>query len=225
MLYFNLKFKKMKRILIIVFGIVCYFSFGQIDKPKTLSLEIRPEKNNDEIEIKPITERELPSLSDFEKETPALGFAKPNNKSVFDKPKFKTPNEDVTERLSKNFKQEQNFNIKEFQRNQYFGDFKTNSEYARIVYRDHLAFDGDRVRIVANGNIIYQDVLLEPNYKQLEIQLVVGFNKIEIIALNQGTSGPNTAEFQVYDDKGMLINSNQWELATGYKGTIILTKE
>ncbi|MDO4728550.1 MAG: hypothetical protein Q4B43_06040 [Bacteroidota bacterium] len=215
----------MRQSFIIILMFLSYFCFGQIDKAKTLSLEILPEKNTDEIDIKPITERELPSLSDFEKDIASPSFAKPNNKSIFEKPKFQIPNEDITNRLKKEFKREDDFNIKEFQRNQYFGDFKTNSEYARIIYRDHLAFDGDRVRIVVNGNITHQDVLLEPNYKQLDVHLAEGFNKIEIIALNQGSSGPNTAEFQVYDDNGTLINSNQWELATGYKGTIILTKE
>jgi hypothetical protein len=33
------------------------------------------------------------------------------------------------------------------------------------------------------------------------------FNKIDFEALNQGSSGPNTAEFKVYDDKGSLISA------------------
>ena len=45
------------------------------------------------------------------------------------------------------------------------------------------------------------------------------------LALNQGESGPNTAEFQVYDDKGNLVSSKQWNLLTGVKATIVVTKE
>ena len=46
-----------------------------------------------------------------------------------------------------------------------------------------------------------------------------------ISPLNQGYSGPNTAEFKIYDDKGELISANQWNLATGFKATIIIVKE
>ena len=52
-----------------------------------------------------------------------------------------------------------------------------------------------------------------------------GFNKIDIEAINQGSSGPNTAEFQVFDDKGASISANQWNLSTGFKATIVIVKE
>jgi hypothetical protein len=55
--------------------------------------------------------------------------------------------------------------------------------------------------------------------------LIKGFNKVDFEAINQGESGPNTAEFQVYDDKGQLISANQWNLATGFKASIILIKD
>ena len=48
--------------------------------------------------------------------------------------------------------------------------------------------------------------------------------RVDFEAINQGESGPNTAEFQVYDDKGQLISANQWNLATGFKASIILIK-
>ena len=101
----------------------------------------------------------------------------------------------------------------EYKRNQYFGDFKTESKYIRLVYRDHLAFDGDRVQILLNDWIIARDILLESEYKSIHMDLKIGFNKVEIIALNQGTSGPNTAEFQVYDDQTNLLaaTNGSWQ--------------
>jgi hypothetical protein len=51
-----------------------------------------------------------------------------------------------------------------------------------------------------------------------------GFNKIDFEALNQRSSGPNTAEFQIYDDNGGLISASQWNLGTGFKATIVVTK-
>ena len=68
-------------------------------------------------------------------------------------------------------------------------------------------------------------MLLEQRFKRLNVDLLSGFNKIEFIALNQGESGPNTAEIRVYDDQGGLIMANQWNLATGTKATLIVVKE
>ena len=49
--------------------------------------------------------------------------------------------------------------------------------------------------------------------------LILRFNKIDFVALNQGASGPNTAEVMVFDDNGKLVGSNRWNLATGVKAT------
>ena len=50
-------------------------------------------------------------------------------------------------------------------------------------------------------------------------------NKIVIKALNQGTSGPNTAAFKVFNANGSLISSNEWNLATGAKATLVIAKD
>jgi hypothetical protein len=55
--------------------------------------------------------------------------------------------------------------------------------------------------------------------------LVKGINKIDFEALNEGSASPNTAEFQVYDDQGVAIESSQWNVGKGYKAVIILYKE
>ena len=69
-----------------------------------------------------------------------------------------------------------------------------------------------------------QEFYFENNLLPLSLNLMVGFNKIDV-ALNQGTSGPNTAEVRVFDDQGNLIGSNRWNLATGVKATYIIVKE
>lgn len=209
---------------------IFFLSFGCFAQPfetsKTVTLGIKPVPNENEIELKPLVEEKAPSLSDFEStEIDKPEFSKTEGKSIFDKPQFQTPNEGIAERINKDFQREDRQNLEQFKRNQYFGDFKTESKYVKLVYRDHIYFDGDRVQIVMNGKILAANILLESSHRHIIIDLQTGFNKIEIIALNQGTSGPNTAEFQVYDDQGDLISSNQWELATGFKGTIILSKE
>ena len=109
--------------------------------------------------------------------------------------------------------------------NQFLGDFETSAKFVNIVYRDHEYFDGDRIRVYYNDDVIERNILLENQYKGFKLNLKEGFNKIDFQALNQGTSGPNTAEFQVMDDKGVIISSNQWNLATGVKATIVFVKE
>ena len=109
--------------------------------------------------------------------------------------------------------------------NQHLGDFKSNGKFVTIVCRDHEYPDGDRVRIYANDDVVKTNVLLTTSYKSFKLDLIEGFNKIDFQALNQGESGPNTAELIVYDDKGLIVSSNEWNLSTGAKATIVVVKE
>ncbi|MDH7445571.1 hypothetical protein [Aquimarina sp. 2201CG14-23] len=113
----------------------------------------------------------------------------------------------------------------EYKTDQYLGDFKSSSTYVHLLYRDHESVDGDLVRIYVNDDVIRSNVFLDATFQGLRIDLIKGFNKIDIQALNQGTSGPNTAEFQLYDDLGNLITANEWNLTTGVKATMIIVKD
>ncbi len=114
---------------------------------------------------------------------------------------------------------------KVYRGNQFLGEFRTKVDAVRIVYRDHQYVDGDVIRVWVNGKVVVYDMYLQAEFQGIDLPLVKGFNKVEFEALNQGTSGPNTAEFHVYDDKGALISANQWNLATGFKASVIMTKE
>ena len=76
-----------------------------------------------------------------------------------------------------------------------------------------------------NDDIFIGDLLLTEGYKSFKVPLVSGINKIVFEALNQGESGPNTAEFQVFDDNDVRISAQEWNLLTGVKATIIIVKE
>ena len=94
--------------------------------------------------------------------------------------------------------------------NQFFGDFFNNGKFVRVYCRDHQAIDGDRVSILVNGKVEVHDVFLTSEFKGFQITLKPGFNKVEFLALNQGESGPNTAEFKVLDENGIIISAAQW---------------
>lgn len=111
-------------------------------------------------------------------------------------------------------------------RNISLGDFKTKAEYFIVKFRDFGAIDGDLIKVSSNDKIVLDQLFLDSNFKQVKIVLANGFNKLDFEALNIGTLGGNTAEIQVYDDKGILITNDYWDnLAAGFKASIIVTKE
>ena len=107
----------------------------------------------------------------------------------------------------------------------YLGDVKSSGKFVGIVCRDHEFVDGDRVKIWLNGNVVDPNTLLTASFKGINVDLEEGFNRFEFEALNVGSSPPNTAQIDVYDDKGELIYSNKWLLSTGSRATLIVTKE
>ncbi len=113
----------------------------------------------------------------------------------------------------------------EYNNDQYLGDFKTSSKFATIQYRDHEYVDGDLVRIFINEDVVKSKVYLQGSFKGFTFPLQDGFNKIDFQALNQGESGPNTAELLVLDENGKQLFHSQWNLTTGYTATIIIVKE
>lgn len=133
--------------------------------------------------------------------------------SVFPENNFKVPKNEVF------------VGAKAYLRNQDLGIYKTNSNTAKVEYRDGAYVDGDRIRIYVNYKVIDYDVLLEADFKGFVVQLEKGVNRIDFEALNEGFAAPNTAEFKVYDDKGQLISTSQWNIGQGYMATIIVDKQ
>ena len=113
----------------------------------------------------------------------------------------------------------------EFGRDQYLGELRTGSLNVTIMYRDHEYVDGDRVRIYVNGDIVKSSVYLSAGFNGFTFLLQPGFNKVEFQALNQGSSGPNTAELRIFNEEGDVISANQWNLTTGRKATVTIIQE
>ena len=120
---------------------------------------------------------------------------------------------------------ESNKNINKFKVDQFLGEIRNDGEYVNIILRDHEYPDGDLIKVEVNENIVMPAILLTENAKGFKLDLNSGFNVVDFVALNQGSSGPNTAEIIVYDDQGKLIGTNRWNLATGVKATYIIYKK
>jgi hypothetical protein len=135
---------------------------------------------------------------------------------------FINPGDEIRDKLNKKTDRQEGI---AYRRNQSLGTYKTKSISASVMYRDAQFVDGDLIRVYLNGKVIQEQVYLSSSFKGFEIVLQKGFNKIDFEALNQGDSGPNTAEFKVYDDQEKLVSGSEWNLGTGFKATIILVKE
>jgi len=108
---------------------------------------------------------------------------------------------------------------------QNLGEIKSNGKFVGVVARDHEFVDGDRVKIYLNETVVDQNMLLTGAFKGVNIDLNKGFNRITFEALNEGSSSPNTAQVDVYDDQGQLIYSNKWLLSGGSKASLVITKD
>ena len=76
-----------------------------------------------------------------------------------------------------------------------------------------------------NGQVVEYNMLLSGSFKGINVDLVDGFNRLDFEALNQGSSGPNTAQVVVTDEAGKVLHNNRWNLSTGSKASLIVVKE
>lgn len=107
---------------------------------------------------------------------------------------------------------------------QYLGGFSSTSKKVFILCRDFQYPDGDEVTIYLNDEPVIRNLVLDTSIKQFILPLKKGLNVISFKAINQGSSGPNTAAFGIYDENGIEISSNAWNLATGAKATLSIAR-
>ncbi|MGB2231656.1 MAG: hypothetical protein ACPH12_01935 [Flavobacteriaceae bacterium] len=220
----------MKFIIILIFFIqtVCY---SQIDSQNNgLEIPAVPESNQsktEDIKKLPLENKGLsntqknisgiPLISNIKIKTQEEEFSMIDNNHLMD------PGQIFEERYKKKA-MEQGL-IPQSMKDQFLGEYRNNGSFVNIICRDHGYFDGDYVQVLVNDQIVIPRLLLTNSYKGFNIELSEGMNKIDFLALNQGESGPNTAELQVFDDNEVLISAKAWNLLTGVKATIMVVKE
>lgn len=99
------------------------------------------------------------------------------------------------------------------------GTISTKSKEIVIECRDHSLVDGDIISVYVNDVLFRANIILKNNYFVIDVKLNMGYNKITFLAKNQGYSGPNTAQFVVYDINGNLIFKQGWNINTGQTAT------
>ncbi|WP_142786165.1 hypothetical protein [Changchengzhania lutea] len=223
----------MKRFfLLFILSFLALSGYGQIDNEKKSIIIPAVESKKDSASVNVL----LPA-SPKTNSNKLNGLSVPRVSTNMETPKkefsmfgetFGNPGEQYEGRLNKqtkNIEVEAGLGSKGSKTDQYFGDFKSKSEYVRLLFRDFGLEDGDIISILVNDETIQPRILLTNGYKSVKLTLLDGFNKIDFLALNEGYSLPNTAEFQVIDDKGIVLAANQWNLSAGVKATIIVVKE
>lgn len=99
------------------------------------------------------------------------------------------------------------------------GVFKTKSENINLFAFDFGTIDGDKIAIYKNGVLFKDNITLKASggNEVVSIPLDIGFNKIEILALSEGTLRPNTGALTLFDDYKREVFSDLWNLAKGAK--------
>lgn len=213
--------------LIITFIFIFLLSFlgmAQSDIPKTKPLKIEADNKLD-IKSSPNkgTVLNMPSVLDKKSDINLKDSLTARNVKMLPDTELKQAGHDL--KIDPKVGEREKGNSDKHYGDMYLGDVKTGGKFVGIVCRDHEYVDGDRVKIYANGHVVDANILLTGSFKGINLNLEKGFNRLDFEALNQGSSGPNTAQVDVYDDEGKLIYSNKWLLSTGSKASLIIVKE
>jgi len=199
------------------------FSYSQENSNNSSGSSFFSSSSESEKSLLNLEKKENPFLKKLEDRNKKNFFPDANIKNK--KPeRFINSNELYLSRLNRK-ETESNKNINKFKVDQFLGEIRNDGEYVNIILRDHEYPDGDLIKVEVNESVVMPAILLTEKAKGFKLDLKSGFNVVDFVALNQGSSGPNTAEIIVYDDKGKLVGTNRWNLATGVKATYIIYKQ
>ena len=198
------------------------FTYSQENSNNSSGLNFSSPNSQSENSLLNLKKKDNPFLKKFENKNKKDFFPDANVKEKRPE-RFINSNDLYLSRLNRK-KTESNKNINKFKVDQFLGEIRNDGEYVSIILRDHEYPDGDLIKVQVNENVVMPAILLTEKAKGFKLDLKTGFNVVDFVALNQGSSGPNTAEIIVYDDQGKLVGTNRWNLATGVKATYIIYK-
>ena len=197
-------------------------SYSQENSNNSSGLNFSSQNSKSEKSLLNLKKKDNPFLKKLENKNKKDFFPDANVKEKRPE-RFINSNDLYLSRLNRK-ETESNKNINKFKVDQFLGEIRNDGEYVNIILRDHEYPDGDLIKVQVNENVVMPAILLTEKAKGFKLDLKTGFNVVDFVAINQGSSGPNTAEIIVYDDQGKLVGTNRWNLATGVKATYIIYK-
>lgn len=214
--------------LILLIGFIPILSFSQNDttkvvtKPIKIDTEITTKGNfqlNVSNNVKPVTDFNFDIENKVNPE--AINNSLNQHKSTVNTQNFllETLPED-RDIIGKKYWKGKDVTHEKLKSNISLGTVKSATKMVKIECRDHSYIDGDRIRIYLNEKVVSSNIGLKSNYYVLYLNLEKGYNRIDFQALNQGFSGPNTAEVILYDANGTIISAKDWNISTGETATL-----
>ena len=205
-----------------IYFLIVGFTYSQENSNNSSGLNFSSPNSQSENSLLNLKKKDNPFLKKLENKNKKDFFPDANVKEKRPE-RFINSNDLYLSRLNRK-KTESNKNINKFKVDQFLGEIRNDGEYVNIILRDHEYPDGDLIKVQVNENVVMPAILLTEKAKGFKLDLKTGFNVVDFVAINQGSSGPNTAEIIVYDDQGKLVGTNRWNLATGVKATYIIYK-
>ena len=215
------------RLNILMVTMLCStMAFAQLDSPRE-GFSIRPEDSiykadfSPKFKLSPVRGLSRQMVNPRINYTPiGDSFKKKSGVDIAQKSTLQQPTWNVRQQ----FKEDQS-DIAKFSKDYMLGEIATSSRTVVIKCRDHEYVDGDRIRLMVNDAVIHPNLTLYGDFYTIDIDLKEGYNTIHFLALNEGSSRPNTAQLRVYDENGEVIASNKWFLTTGYKASLVVYRE
>jgi len=209
-------------VFLVISFLIVGFTYSQENTNNSSGLNFSSSNSQSENSLLNLKKKDNPFLKKLENKNKKDFFPDANVKEKRPE-RFINSNDLYLSRLNRK-KTESNKNINKFKVDQFLGEIRNDGEYVSIILRDHEYPDGDLIKVQINEDVVMPAILLTEKAKGFKLDLKSGFNVVDFVALNQGSSGPNTAEIIVYDDQGKLVGTNRWNLATGVKATYIIYK-
>lgn len=221
----NISLKLLLGILLI--GVVSFNSYSQNDttKIKRIDNETNQTRSTNQLKAKSLNTKANPNSQidlniDKKLNTAAinknLNENKPNSNNNFMLENLPEDNDIIGKKYWKG----KDVTHQKLASNFSLGTVNSKTKTVKVECRDYSYVDGDRIRIYVNEQVVSDNIGLKANYYVYYINLEKGYNRIDFQALNQGSSGPNTAELTLYDANGNLISSKEWSLETGQTATL-----
>ncbi|MDV7185702.1 hypothetical protein R3X25_00290 [Lutibacter sp. TH_r2] len=212
--------------IVFLISLIGLNSFAQLDSTsfKKINNEVSSKTSTNLLQAKKVTEKTSPTINvdlnnmnkiDEKKIATTISNSKPNIDPDF--LMVKPPDKDI---IGRKYWEGKDVTNKTLKSSVSMGTVYTKAKTVRVVCRDYSYVDGDIIKIYLNEKPLSTNISLKASSYMVYMHLVNGYNRVDFQAMNQGSSGPNTAELLLYDEHDNLIASKEWNLATGQIATI-----
>lgn len=146
--------------------------------------------------------------------------------NLSEREKFVNPNEPYLKELNAKLHTESAVTTTKMTRNGgSIGYIETKAPFVILSYHDAGEVDGDQIRLLINGEVARGAIVLGGRPGQFRVDLRLGTNTIEFVALNEGQLSPNTAALDVLDENGNVLGGGGWNLEKGHKASLTVVKK